>query len=226
MSSRGRRRRTRSSAGLAVARMVDMGFAEDAARTALENAGGDEDVAVHKLKAARAIDTLADSDVRWRMTQSFLLRNGITSPRQRGYEHFMSVLLPEIIQRTRAFTQCARLEVGEMSFGLRVSPLIRPKFEDDEGAQIDINPTQAMQRRTTYECSVKSMFTIKSTCIPQTMSSWKPLRHTPNTKCIATCLSSTFHAWFEVDTATGTIRWTPTPQTWGVTSSFKAMKRE
>ena len=45
-----------------------------------------------------AINAMADGDTRWRMCQSFLLRNGITSPQQRGYEHFMSTLLPEIIQ--------------------------------------------------------------------------------------------------------------------------------
>lgn len=139
----------------AVQRVVAAGFSESEARRELLLTENDEEKAVERLRYRTGIDCLSDGDTRWKMIQSFLLRNGITSPQQRGYEEFMEKLLPEIIQEnSRIHTVCeARQRRDEFWFeGVTV---IRPKFADDEGAQIDITPTEAMQRRTTYECAVK-----------------------------------------------------------------------
>lgn len=113
------------------------------------------DEEAQRVAMQKAIAALADGDTRWRMCQSFLLRNGITSPQQRGYEHFMSTLLPEIIQENSTIHTVCEERKRRDEFWFAGVTVLRPKFASKDGTRHDITPTEAMSRRTTYECEVR-----------------------------------------------------------------------
>ena len=101
------------------------------------------------------VHVFSNDDLRWRMVKSFLLRNGITSPQQLGYEHFMGVLLKEVIEEgSKIHTFCQdRKRRDEFYFdGVTV---VRPQYEDSDGTRHDIDPNEALRRRITYECEVR-----------------------------------------------------------------------
>ncbi|MBD53358.1 MAG: hypothetical protein CL450_08760 [Acidimicrobiaceae bacterium] len=115
----------------------------------------DDSAAADQRRVKEAISAMADGDTRWRMCQSFLLRNGITSPQQRGYEHFMNTLLPEIIQENSSIHTVCEERKRRDEFWFAGVTVLRPKFAAKDGTCHDIGPTEAMRRRTTYECEIR-----------------------------------------------------------------------
>jgi DNA-directed RNA polymerase II subunit RPB2 len=107
------------------------------------------------------IDFLSDDENRWNVNKSYLLGMGNIGPQISSYEHFVTTLLPEIIQeQSTIYVECeSKRRCDTVSFaapnGGWGCTVIRPTHTDRRGNHIDLSPEQAILMRTTYECGVR-----------------------------------------------------------------------
>ena len=92
----------------------------------------------------------------WRVCRSFLQNHGITAPQTEGYTYFMDKLLPEIVQENSTIWVKSVERKRRDKIWFSGVTVLRPRYYEDDGSSHDITPSDALRKKTTYECEVRA----------------------------------------------------------------------
>lgn len=100
------------------------------------------------------IESIKDNSTRF--LRSYLRHHSITAPQQEGYDLFMRKLLRDIVQENSDIWVKSKERKRRDKLWFSGVTILRPRYYSDDGSSYDIDPDEALRKKTTYQCEVRA----------------------------------------------------------------------